>query len=139
MGYSGVEVDSLGSVVKSISYTESFNDFCPIYMLYGMSYDEFWYDDLFKVKYYRECHKLKQKQKDSELWEQGMYIYEAILECAPILHPFSKAKQPSPYTEKPHHILQEEKNREATEQERENERLKGLLWMKNWVRNMKKQ
>lgn len=138
MGYSGVEVSELGSKVKSISYTESFNDFCPIYMSYGMTYDEFWHDDLMKVKFYRKAHKLKLKQKDAELWEQGMYIYEAILQCAPILHPFSKAKQPSPYTEKPHSILLEEEKKQKTEQEKENERLKGILWMRNWVKNMSK-
>lgn len=108
-------------------------------MSYGMTYDEFWYDDLYKTYFYLKAYKEKLKQRDSEMWEQGMYIYEAILQCAPILHPFSKASEPLPYTEKPH-LYKETKQelKEKQEQEQENERLKAELWMSNWVRSMNK-
>lgn len=139
MGCSGDFSEQVDSKVKSISYTECFEECCPIFMSYGMSYDEFWYDDLYKTYFYKKAHKLRLKQKDMELWEQGMYIYEAILQCSPILHPFSKAKEPLPYTNKPHSLLEEEKTQEELQKEQENERLKAELWARTWVRSMNRQ
>lgn len=137
MGYSVVD-EHFNDEVKSISFTECFKNNCHIFMSYGMSYDEFWHDDVFKTRYYLKAYKEKLKQKDMELWEQGMYIYEAILQCSPILHPFSKAKEPLPYTDKPHTMQVVEKTEQEIAKEQENERLKAELWMRTWVRNMKK-
>lgn len=47
-------------------------------MSMGMSYDEFYRQDVCLTKYYLEAYKLKQKQKDYELWLQGVYIYNAL-------------------------------------------------------------
>ena len=142
MGYSELSPNKDKSKVESISFTDSFKEYCPIFMSYGMSYDEFWYDDVCKARYYLKAYKQKLKQKDMELWEQGMYIYELLLEVAPILRPFSKA-EPLPYTEKPHHMLieeqkDEEKQKELSEQQKETERLKAQIWLNNFVRMMKK-
>mgnify|MGYP003297365174 CR=1 FL=1 len=137
MGCSVVE-ETFNDEVKSISYTECFKNNCHIFMSYGMSYDEFWYDDVYKTRYYLKAYKERLKQKDMELWEQGMYIYEAILQCSPILHPFSKAKEPLPYTKEPHTMLAHEKTEEELLQEQENERLKAEFWLRNWVKCMKK-
>lgn len=136
MGYSGLD---LNPTVESVSYTKYFEKACPIYMVYGLSYEDFWYGDPFKAKYQREYYKLKLQKQDEYMWEQGMYIYEALLQCAPILHPFSKSKKPLPYTEKPHFVmLSEEEEKERKRQEEENERLKAQLWIKTWMRGMKK-
>ena len=139
MGYSGDEIDQVFGLekpsVESVSYTEAFRKACPIFMFYGLSYDDFWYGDPFKTRYQMKVYKLDLKHKDELMWEQGMYIYEAILQCAPILHPFSKAKNPLPYTEKPHlYQLNENKKEEDKQQEIENERLKAQLWIKNVAR-----
>ena len=91
------------SKVESISLKETFEKMCPIYMSYGMTYDEFWHGDAYRTKFYREFHKLKVKQKDEEMWIQGMYIYEALCDVSPILHAFSKkGTKPLPYAEKPY-------------------------------------
>ena len=140
MGYSGFEIED-NPKVESISYTEYFEKACPIFMLYGLSYEDFWYGDPFKAKYQYEVYKLKIKEKDEFMWEQGMYIYEAILQCSPILHPFSKAQKPLPYTEKPHltQILDnEEELKKAKQQEEENERLKAQIWVQNLARTLSK-
>lgn len=137
MGCSVVE-DNFKDEVKSISYTECFKKYCPIFMSYGLSYDDFWHGDVYKTRYCLKAHKERLRQRDMDLWEQGMYIYEAILQCSPILHPFSKAKEPLPYTEKPHSMLSVQKTEDELLQEQENEKLKAQLWMRNWVRSMKK-
>ena len=129
------------SKVESTSLKETFEKMCPIYMSYGMTYDEFWNDDFFKCKYYREYHKLKVKQKDEEMWIQGMYIYEALCDVSPILHAFSKkGTKPLPYAEKPYMSTapslqsEEEKKREV-----ENARLIAQIHFDNWARAVKKQ
>lgn len=139
MGYSGLEVDQvLGlekSEVESVSYTEAFRKACPIFMFYGLSYDDFWHGDPFKAKYQLQKYRLELKHKDELMWEQGMYIYEAILQCSPILHPFSKAKNPLPYTEQPHLAqLDALKDEEEKQREIENERLKAQLWVENMAK-----
>lgn len=134
MGYSESIDDSN---VESISYTEYFEKACPIFMSYGLSYEDFWYGDPYKAKYQKDAYVISLRKQDELMWEQGMYVYEAILECAPILHPFSKAKEPLPYTSQPHLMLMDEdEKKKREEQEAENERLKGLLWARNFVKGM---
>ncbi len=137
MGYSGLEVDQvLGlekSEVEAISYTQAFRKACPIFMFYGLSYDDFWHSDPFKAKYQLQKFRLELKHKDELMWEQGMYIYEAILQCSPILHPFSKATNPLPYTEQPH-LVKLEQDEKDRQQEIENERLKAQIWVQNMAR-----
>ena len=91
------------SKVEYTSLTNLFEKQCPIYMSFGMTYDEFWYGEPYRAKFYRESYKLKVRQKDEELWIQGMYIYEALCKVSPILHAFSKkGTKPLPYSEKPY-------------------------------------
>lgn len=130
------------SKVESTSLTEIFEKYCPIYMSYGMSYDEYWNGDIYIVKFYRESHKLKLEQQDENNWMIGMYVYEAIIDCSPVLHPFSKSKKPLPYADKPFlmdKLNENRKTEEEKEQEKENERLKFIIQMNNWFRATKKQ
>lgn len=143
MGYSGNEIDRVFGLnkpnVESVSYTEAFKKACPIFMLYGLSYNDFWYGDPFMAKYQLEKYRLEMKHEDELMWEQGMYIYEAILQCSPILHPFSKATNPLPYTEKPHLAQMEDQlDEKKKQQEIENERLKAQIWMQNVARLLQK-
>ena len=105
-------------------------------MSYGMSYDEYWFESPYRAKFYLEAHKLKVKQKDEELWMQGMYIYEALCDVSPILHAFSKkGTKPLPYRSKP---MSEETNEYKTKKEKEqdvkNERMKARIFFDNWAR-----
>ena len=129
------------SKVESTSLKETFEKMCPIYMSYGMTYDEFWNNDFFKCKYYREYHKLKVKQKDEEMWIQGMYIYEALCDVSPILHAFSKkGTKPLPYADKPYMSTAPSlKTKEEKEKEAENARLIAQVHFENWARAVKKQ
>ena len=129
------------SKVEYTSLTILFEEACPIYMSYGMSYEEFWYGSASMVVFYREAYKLKLKQQDENNWMIGMYVYEALCDVSPILHAFSKrGTKPLPYRDKPirfednHVQTEEEKEREA-----EAERLKFTIQMNNWFRATKKQ
>lgn len=133
MGSSGPFSEE-GTKVESTSLTELFEKLCPIYMSYGMSYDEYWHGDAYVVKFYKEAHRLKLQAQDENNWMQGMYVYEAILDCSPILHAFSKkGTKPLQYCEKPYLADRlKEKTKEEIEQEKENERLKFIIQMNNW-------
>ncbi len=140
MGSSGLK--SKNKSVESISLTTLFEKMCPIYMSYGMSYDEYWYESPYRVKFYREAYELKQKQKDEQMWVQGMYIYEALCEVSPVLHAFSKSgTKPLPYARKPYlsdMTIDEEDEKRKKQQQIENERLIAQIHFQNWARNTKK-
>lgn len=138
MGNSGFNSNKEGeeSSVESISLTQIFEELCPIYMSYGMSYDEFWYGDAYRAKFYREAYNIQIKHKDEEFWIQGMYIYDALCKVSPILHAFSKSgTKPLPYPDKPYmstikgQISEEEKQKRI-----ENERLVAQLHFEQWAK-----
>lgn len=64
-----------------LSYTEIFESECPFFMAIGMSYQEFWYEDPYLVRYYREAHNYKRKMENEILWVQGMYFARAVASC----------------------------------------------------------
>ena len=138
MGSSGLKSEQ--KRVESISLTTLFEKWCPIYMSYGMSYDEFWKESPYRTKFYREAHELKLKQKDELMWVQGMYIYEALCEVSPVLHAFSKkGTKPLPYSEKPYLSKIDKKVTKAEKEKQiENERLIAQIHFQNWARNTKK-
>lgn len=138
MGSSGLKSEQ--KRVESISLTTLFEKWCPVYMSYGMSYDEFWKESPYRAKFYREAHELKLKQKDELMWVQGMYIYEALCEVSPVLHAFSKkGTKPLPYSEKPYLSKIDKKVTKAEKEKQiENERLIAQIHFQNWARNTKK-
>lgn len=144
MGNGGSNTEEIGekSKVESISLTEIFEELCPIYMGYGMSYDEFWYGEPYRAKFYREAHEIQIKQKDEEFWIQGMYIYEALCDVSPILHAFSKSgTKPLPYRTEPYmSTIFKEKNETKEEQEQriKNEQLIARLHFEAWARETAK-
>lgn len=143
MGSSRLIFEEEKSKVEYTSLTILFEKVCPVYMSYGMSYNDFWYGSAFMVTFYREANKLKLKQQDENNWMIGMYVYEAILDCSPILHAFSKkGTKPLPYAEKPYlfdKLKTEEETKEQEEQKQENERLKFIIQMNNWFHATNKQ
>lgn len=126
--------------VEDTSLTYFFEKLCPVYMSYGMSYDEFWYKSPYRARFYLEAQKRKIKQQDEYMWVQGMYIYEALCKVSPVLHAFSKKGiKPLPYSEKPYlrdnDDLQSEEEKKKKE---ENERLLVKLHFKKWVKDTQK-
>ncbi len=102
-------------------------------MSYGMSYHDFWFGPAYMTQFYRDANKLRIRQQDENNWMIGMYVYEAILDCSPVLHAFSKRAKPLQYTNKPFLFDKlQEKTEAEKEQEKENERLKAIIHFNNW-------
>lgn len=102
------------------SYQKIFEDQCPFYMSIGMTYDEYWFGEPERAKYYRKAYELKKKQLNEQIWLQGMYVYEALCDVAPVLvsYPQKNAKIHE-YSNEPYALtVKEQKEREHRELER---------------------
>lgn len=82
-----------------------------------MSYHDYWDGDNCMTKYYRKMNEYNKERKNYELWLQGAYFYEAILDASPALNPFSKKDKPFPYRSAPIPVTEGE-NQHQMEQER---------------------
>ena len=96
-------------------------------MSIGMTYDEFWEQDVRLVEVYRKADELREKRRNRELWMQGMYIYEALCDASPLFR-FSMKKgsiKPEPYVKEPYPItMAEVRERDERDAKLKEERLK---------------
>lgn len=95
-------------------------------MSIGMTYDEFWDQDVTLVRVYRKAQELRDRRRNQELWLQGMYIYEALCDVAPVFHAFAKrGTKPEPYAKEPYPITEAEiREREERKAREAQERIK---------------
>lgn len=114
-GYKGVEQST-----PSISYTEIFYKHLPYYLAIGMPYKEFWDGDCYLTKVYREADDIKKQRKNEELWLQGMYIYEVLLDVAPRYDQLAKPHQrkPNEYSKEPYAITQKQVRQKKEREEK---------------------
>ncbi len=132
---------------EHIFLSKEFEKICPYFISIGMTYEQFWYEDVTIPKYYLKSYQIKLKRENEieqwNIWKQGMYIYEALCDVSPVLHAFSKkGTKPLPYSEVPYGMEEYkrkiEENKKPTKQEIENERLKAQVFFSNWSRATRK-
>lgn len=122
-----------------LTYTEQFYEVFPYYLSIGMTAEQFWDGDPYLVKYYRQADEIKIERKNQELWLQGLYVYEAICDVAPILQAMAKkGTKARPYPEQPYAITEKQRRREAEEKEKRIA-LKGKRMMERFMRQSNKQ
>ena len=121
-----------------ITYTEKFYEAFPYYLSIGMTYAQYWDDDPSLPKYYRKADELRNERKNQELWLQGMYIYEALCDVAPVLRAFAqKGTKPTPYSSKPYAL--NEKQVKTDEEEKQRKLVeKGKMFMEAMATNINK-
>lgn len=126
------------SPVPSHAYTEIFKKVFPHYLAIGMTYDQFWNQDVELVKAYREADEIRRYRKNQDMWLQGAYIYEALLDASPALRTsFSKhPPKPVPYRQQPYELytskekLDESSSRkQLTQQEKSDKKAKAMMEM----------
>ena len=116
---SATEEGGQGSSSSLSTYTERFYELFPYYLAIGMTYEQYWDGDCTLPKYYRKAEELRNEKRNQELWLQGMYIYEAICDVAPILHAFAKkGTKPTPYSSKPYPLTNKQVEQEEEEKQR---------------------
>lgn len=98
-----------------------------------MTYEEYWFGDVWAVESFREAYEIKKKMDNYGYWLQGMYVYDGVSVC--LANTMSKkGSAPKRYPSEPYDLLSKEKTEEELLQEEENERLKAKLYMQNMVR-----
>ena len=112
-----------GSEIESrspfLTYTEQFYEVFPYYLSIGMTDEQFWDGDPHLAKYYRQADEMRVERKNQELWLQGLYIYEALCDVAPILQAMAKkGTKARPYPEQPYSITEKQRRKEIEEKER---------------------
>lgn len=96
-----------------------------------MTYEQYWNGDPMLAKYYRQADEMRNDRRNQELWLQGMYIYEALCDVAPVMNSMAKkGTKPSPYSERPYAITVKQIKREEEEKERRNA-LKAKMFMES--------
>lgn len=127
------------SSTSRFSFSESFETACPQFMAMGMTYDEFWYGEPDRVKYYREAEEIRRKERDYNLWLQGRYVYDALCAASPILHAFAKnGTQAEPYKEEPYpRTMKEYKELQERQMKARAEEFKAFVEAKNRERRSK--
>lgn len=103
-----------------------------------MTWEQYWYGDVWMVEAYREAEKRRKERKNWELHLQGMYFYEALCDVSPIFQAFAKrGTKPHPYRTEPYKLCTSEEP-ELTEEEKEKkeeaERIRAKLYMQNMMR-----
>ncbi len=85
-------------------------------MSLGMTYDEFWNQNVDMARAYRKADEMKRKRQNEEMWVQGLYIRDALIST--VGNMFSgKGAQKHEYPKEPYAIteleIKERKEREA--------------------------
>ena len=122
-----------------LTYTEQFYEVFPYYLSIGMTYEQFWEGDPYLAKYYRQADELRIERRNQEMWLQGLYVYEAMCDVAPIMHAMAKkGTKARPYPEQPYAITEKQRRREIEEKERAVAN-KGKRMMEMFMQQSKKQ
>ena len=101
-----------------------------------MPYQVYWCGDATAVRHFRKADILRQKRMNTELWLQGLYIYEAIGDMSPILRPFAKhGTKPIEYSSEPYPLDEEDREQKRKrEQEAKAEAVREML--RGWAKNV---
>lgn len=123
---------------SQISLTKMFDEQCPYYLAIGMTYNEFWQENPFRVIAYREAHKIKTEIKKYEMWEQGGYFYESLVNTSILFRDLVKSGKAQPYPEKPYGVSETQKTEHEIQEQQENERLKAKIHFDMLFKNISK-
>lgn len=99
----------------------------------GMTYDEFWNGPPWLAQDYRKAQALTDRRRNEELWLQGLYVYEAIIDAAPLFAINAKpGTMPHPYPDEPYPRTKAEvRERKEREERRKYEEKKARL--RDWA------
>lgn len=93
--------------------------------MYGMSWDEFWYESIERYQHYWQMHQFNIERRNQELWLQGIYVQAAMAAVQDTKH---RAR----YPEKPFRIT------ELTEQEKEQEQRRKIEQLREQLLEIKR-
>ena len=93
-------------------------------MSIGMTYDEFWNQDVAMVRAFRKADELSRRRQNEVLWMQGLYIREALLSTVGNMFA-GKGATPIEYPTEPYPVtLEQIEEKKELERKRMEERMK---------------
>lgn len=93
-------------------------------MSIGMTYDEFWNQDVAMVRAFREADELKRRRQNETLWMQGWYIRDALLSTVGNMFA-GKSSVPIEYPAEPYPVTTEQvEEKKRQEHKKMEERMK---------------
>ena len=135
-----VSVSSMGGNASAspLSVSTIFDEHLPYYLAMGMSYNLYWRGDCAAVIAYRRAYELERRRTERDLWRQGLYVYEALLDCTPVLHAFAgRGAKPLPYPSEPHPATLKDAQ-EAEERHKREEYEKQKATIEQWARDVQR-
>ena len=106
-----------------------------MYLVYGMTWEQYWFGDPWIAEAYREAHLLRRRMINEELWISGLYNTSAF--GSVIASAFGKRKD---YAEKPFDIFPKTQIEKREEERHERNKLIATLnaWKIAWDAMRKK-
>ena len=94
-----------------------------------MTYEQFWEQDCELVRYYRKAAQIRQDLKNQEAWLQGAYIYEALIDAAPVFRSLAKkGTKPIPYRNEPYDLFTRNNGEKRKQvQQKQDEKAKAFM------------
>lgn len=132
----GSKLDDVPTQEEKIeSYTKVFNEVFPMLLLVGMTYDQFWNDDVCIAKHYIKLYKVINMRREQDAWMLGIYVKEALQD---VMSSFGNRKYN--YPEKPYGFFEHQEKLSEVDQKNQKrlEEEKAKVWMMNLVQNSKK-
>jgi hypothetical protein len=93
--------------------------------VYGMTYEQFWREDPWIAKYYREAYVERRKEENRRDWLMGAYAYNAV--ATALSNAFKKkGTKPDSYLEEPFRLFPPTKEEIAEANRKEKERVEAV-------------
>lgn len=101
-----------------LSMGETFRMLCPIFLSYGMTWEQYWHGNPWLVVDFVKAYKIRMEERNWEMWMQGLYIYNAF--SVVLTNAFApKGAVPKKYLENPAPIFPKTEEEKEAEEERE--------------------
>ncbi len=101
------------------TYTEQFYEQFPYYLSIGMTAHQYWEEDPMLCKYYRKAEEMRKERLNQQLWLQGLYVYSAMCDVAPIFQAFAKkGTKAKPYADAPFPLSVKAQKKEKEQKQR---------------------
>lgn len=113
---------------KLFSFSKLFHDVEAYYISIGMTYDQFWYGDVWLAKVYRDAEELRERRANTEAWRNGFYMASALSSTVGNMFR-KKGSRPIKYMDRPIPLTQKEKEEYEYQRAAEaQERIKRMMF-----------
>lgn len=104
----GSEIEEPQSSTTETSLTDYIYSLFEYALSIGMPSNEFWNESVDYILHYHQAEQIRLKKENTKLWLNGLYVYQAIGDLAPMLNGLAKDHKPKPYLKAPIPLTEEE-------------------------------